>query len=136
MTTFQNEIPVPGITRTGVDESTQQRDLEIFYAMEPDPLIKGGTIAQVSAGAVIASGTLMGRITASGKWAPYDDGASNGLQTARAVLWGHVDTTQGDVEGNLIFSGVLKYDQLTGIDANGITDLGAKTDTVMNFFRF
>lgn len=136
LSSMQNDLPLPGLARTGTTEATQQRDKEIFFAMEPDPLIKGGTIAKVGSGAVIASGTLLGRITSGGKYGVYDDGASNGLQTCIGVLWTHVDTTAGDVEGNIIFSGVLKYDQLVGIDANGIADLKARVDTVENFFIF
>lgn len=132
----QNELPLPGMARTGTTEATQMRDKEILFSMEPAPLVKGGTIAKVGAGAVIASGTLLGRITASGKYGVYDDAAVNGLQTCVGVLWTHVDTTAADVEGNIIFSGALKYDQLVGIDANGIADLKARIDTVENFFIF
>jgi hypothetical protein len=132
----QSETPLPGLARLGTTEATQLRDKEIFYAMEPDPLIKGGTIAKVGAGAIIASGTVLGRIAASGKYGVYDDTAVNGLQVAIGVLWTHVNTTLGDVEGNIIFSGVLKLDQLVGLDNAAIADLNGRVDAVANFLLF
>lgn len=37
--------------------------------------------------AAVAVGTVMGKITASGKWIPYAEGASDGSQTAAGILY-------------------------------------------------
>ena len=41
-------------------------------------------------------GTVLGRITASGKYAAYDPAAVDGTETAVAVLWGKADASAGD----------------------------------------
>ena len=41
-------------------------------------------------------GTVLGRITASGKYAAHDPAAVDGTETAGAVLWGKADASGGD----------------------------------------
>ncbi|MBB1491329.1 head decoration protein [Paracoccus sp. MC1854] len=41
-------------------------------------------------------GTVLGRITASGKYAAHDPAAVDGTETAAAVLWGKADASGGD----------------------------------------
>ena len=41
-------------------------------------------------------GTVLGRITASGKYAAHDPAAVDGTETAVAVLWGKADASGGD----------------------------------------
>lgn len=43
-------------------------------------------------------GTVLGQITASGKYAAHDPAATDGTETAVAVLWGKVDASGGDVD--------------------------------------
>ena len=50
----------------------------------------------VAAG-TLEPGTVLGRITASGKYAAHDPAAIDGTETAVAVLWGRADATAGDV---------------------------------------
>ncbi len=42
-------------------------------------------------------GTVLGKITASGKYAAHDPAATDGTETAVAVLWGKADASAGDV---------------------------------------
>lgn len=42
-------------------------------------------------------GTVLGKVTASGKYVPYDDGNSDGSQAAAAILIYPVDATSADV---------------------------------------
>ena len=42
-------------------------------------------------------GTVLGKITASGDYAAHDPTASDGTETAIAVLWDHADASGGDV---------------------------------------
>src|SRR6056297_2838782 len=42
-------------------------------------------------------GTVLGKITASGKYAAHDPAAVDGTETAVAVLWGKADASGGDV---------------------------------------
>lgn len=56
----------------------------------------------VAAGQNLAIGTVVGRITASGKVAAYDNEASDGTQTAVGVLTAAVNASGGDAPGTII----------------------------------
>lgn len=51
------------------------------------------------AGAAYAAGAVLARITSSGKFKNYTPGASDGSQTASAILWDAVDATAADARG-------------------------------------
>ncbi|MCU1675343.1 MAG: Uncharacterized protein JWM93_101 [Frankiales bacterium] len=85
----------------------------------------------------IPSGVVLGVITATGLYGPYDDTASDGRQVAAGILFSSVkvpntaDLTK-DVGGGMLVHGFVKIARLpiangaTGrgyIDANGQTDL-------------
>lgn len=57
----------------------------------------------LSGSGVCPTGLVLGRITAAGanlgKYAPYDNAATDGRQTAAGVLYAPVDATSGDVRG-------------------------------------
>lgn len=83
------------------------------------------------------SGIVLGVITASGLYGPYDDTAVDGRQTAAGILFGSVKVpntadTNKDVGAAMLVHGFVKIAKLpiangaTGrgyIDANGQTDL-------------
>jgi hypothetical protein len=50
------------------------------------------------------AGTVLGRITSSGKYVPSPDSGSDGSETAVAVLFDEVDATDGDVLATVISS--------------------------------
>lgn len=54
------------------------------------------TITVVSGAGAIAVGMVLGKITASGKYTPYDDGNSDGSETAVCVALESVDATSAD----------------------------------------
>lgn len=72
------------------------------------------------------AGTVMGRITASGKLAPYDALNSDGTEVAIAVLLEAADATAADVSAVAAFAGVYVEANVTGLDAAGKTALEAK----------
>ncbi|MCE8540113.1 head decoration protein [Ruegeria pomeroyi] len=49
------------------------------------------------AAGTLEPGTVLGKITASGKYAAHDPAAVDGTETAVAVLWGKADASGGDV---------------------------------------
>lgn len=51
------------------------------------------TLAAGTSGQILAAGTVLGKITTGGKYTAYDDGLSNGAQTAVAVLLAPTDIT-------------------------------------------
>lgn len=50
-------------------------------------------------------GAILGKITASGKYAAHDPAASNGTQTAAAILWDNVDASGGDTNAVVLIRG-------------------------------
>lgn len=50
-----------------------------------------------SGSGVLKAGAVLGKVTASGKYAPVNPAASNGTQTAAAVLFEGCDATAEDV---------------------------------------
>ncbi len=61
----------------------------------------GVTVAITQQGGVsgkLFAGTVLGKITASGKYTAYNPGASDGSQTVAGILWDDADATAGDVQ--------------------------------------
>lgn len=85
----------------------------------------------------IVAGTVMAYQTsgaASGQYTAYDDSGASGLNSAACVLFKTVATESfadaSDSQMGLgIFKGELFQAKLTGLDANGITDLKARSVT-------
>jgi hypothetical protein len=84
----------------------------------------------------IAKGTVLGIVTATGKWAAYDNGAATGLEVARGIAMYNFTT---DGSGNvtiandtgvtyhtapIYLAGTFRTTELTGLDAAAVTDLG------------
>ena len=57
------------------------------------------------AACTLEPGTVLGRITASGKYAAHDPAAVDGTGTAVAVLWGKADASAGDVPAVALIRG-------------------------------
>ncbi len=90
------------------------------YTREVITIATGGTYP------VLEPGTVLGKITATGKYAAHDPAAVDGTETAVAVLWGAADATAADatavalvrgpavVNGNdLVFTGTPTAAQIT-----------------------
>lgn len=75
-------------------------------------------------GAAIVSGTVLGKVTASGEYVPYDNAASDGSQTAAGVLYQTLPAKTG-VSKAVIFNAdcELNRHELTGLDAAAEADL-------------
>ena len=85
-----------------------------------DPVFESNTIA--AATATYVDGTVMGRITANGKLAPYDSGAVNGAEIPVAVIRGDVELTGADVTCKVIVAGqVRRADMVVHGAGAGIT---------------
>ncbi len=59
----------------------------------------------VLTGGDLEPGTVLGKITASGKYAAHNPGASNGTQTAAAVLWDKVYASAADRNAVVLLRG-------------------------------
>jgi hypothetical protein len=86
------------------------------------------TVTVTVAGAIaLPSGTVLGRITATGKYVKYDEaGTDDGRRVAAAVLWEDCPDVNGDYSRVVHIRDCEVIDsKLTGIDANGRVDLRA-----------
>jgi hypothetical protein len=63
------------------------------------------TVTIASGAGPLAPGTVLGKITASGKYAAHDPAATDGTETAVAVLWGKVDASGGDAPAVAVVRG-------------------------------
>jgi hypothetical protein len=70
-------------------------------------------------------GTVLGKITASGKYVAYDDdGTDDGRRTAAGILYAGVDATSADAAAVMIARHAEVVEAaLTGIDAAGKVEL-------------
>lgn len=103
-------------TNIGPNPETPGIAAEIFL---PDQLIAGDAKV-VSHGAtfltgqgVIARGTVVGLVTSSQKYIKSVQTASDGSQTALAIVADTVDTTAGDALGGVYLSGEFNSDAMT-----------------------
>ncbi len=100
----------------------RQRAVEGLLSEGPGSISRDA-ITIVSGAGVLAPGTVLGKITASGKYKPATATGSDGGQTAVAVLVCGVDATSADVEVTAITRnaewaiGDLTYDSSVDDDA-------------------
>lgn len=70
-----------------------------FILSEANGLRSRDTIKIASGAGKVLPGAVLGKITASGKFAPHAPAAADGSQTAVAVLYAAVDATAADAIG-------------------------------------
>ena len=83
----------------------------------------------VSGTADLAEGTVLGKVTASGKYVAYTDAATNGAgsDTAVGILYHKVSPRTGaDVLGSMQVFGVVREASLVGITAAAKADLAGR----------
>lgn len=80
----------------------------------------------IVSGQNLPAGQVLGKVTASGKYAAYDNAALDGTETAAGILYAAVDATGADMSG-IMTARLAEVDGnlLTGSDANGVADLAA-----------
>lgn len=76
--------------------------------------------------AILPAGTVVGKITVGGKWAPYDPDATDGTEAAAGILYAELPIATGDQPGVvLVRHAEVAETHLTGIDADAKADLAA-----------
>lgn len=87
-------------------------------------------LTAVYADGFVKSGTVLGKVTATGRYGPYDNAASDGRQTATHVLFTSQNVARdndtvapGMWHGSIIQSKLPKQSGAGSLDAAGITDL-------------
>jgi len=102
----------------------------LHYELEPQYTREQVFIA---AGQNLPAGAVVGKVTASGEYAAYDNAAANGTESAAGVLLADVDATNGVTEGVILARGpavvlnrALDWNGQTGTAvADGQNDLAA-----------
>lgn len=79
-----------------------------------------GTI--VSGAGDLSAGTVLGKITASGKLQPVDDSKADGSENPYAVLAQDADASEADADAVTYLSGHFNEDALTFGGDDGIAD--------------
>lgn len=127
---------MPNVDANFASEVLRRDDPNIIAANRQQALILGVRLAYQSEG--YTAGEVLALNSDDGLYYPYDDGGSSGLNTAVCVLEQSVratdfpGTTTAIADSALaaaIFGGVVYYDKLGGIDANGVTDLKGRRIT-------
>lgn len=84
-------------------------------------------VVTVSGATKWLSGTLLGKITATGKYIKYLNGASDGSEVVAAILLNELNPVAGDIKATLITRDAEVIGaKLTGSDAPGLVDLAAR----------
>ncbi len=73
------------------------------------------------------AGTVVGRITASGKYALYDDGNADGTEDAVGIITEDVLAAAADVLGRFLVKGAVYDAKLIAEDAAAFVDMHARS---------
>lgn len=133
MTQAFEQIPAPGF----VSPTATYTDSELLYSTQGGFTQVGVTLA--GGQGVLPAGTVLGRNTTNKLYYVYNNTNTNGTEVARGVLRRAVDTGAAGTpnqQSNMVITGILRLDMVSGADAAALTDLGAVTDSVLNTFRF
>ena len=102
-----------------------------FLAFEHGMVVRGGvTVLESTVGVdadgekLLLAGTVMAEITASGKFAAYDDALSDGREDAVGFLVEEINVKDGDVITSILLHGSVIEARTSGADAAAKTDFG------------
>lgn len=110
-----NGAPGPGTTHT-------REFVEVLASTDLQARLPGGVLLAKGNG-VIKKGTVLGRVTNSKKFVPYDPNATDGSEIAVCISDNDHDTTPSDIGASAWISGVFYESKLTGIDEAAKTSL-------------
>lgn len=98
-----------------------------FLLSEGNGTISREQVTIAAAASAMVAGTVLGKITASGKYVAYDEGGTDdGRRVAAGILYAAVPDSAADQSAVIIARNAeVMSSMLTGIDANGKVDLAA-----------
>ena len=82
------------------------------------PVVEVPVVIESGAGSLVR-GTVLGRVTASGKYKAYNASATDGTEVPRGILAQDVDASSADVNASMYVHGEFNEDELTGLDDAG-----------------
>ena len=97
-----------------------------YIVSEGEGSISREELTVTQSGTAIVSGTVLGKITASGKYVPYSNVAADGSEVAAGVLYTSLPAATGDKKAvvHVRYAEVFGA-ALTGSDAPAVVDLKA-----------
>jgi hypothetical protein len=107
---------------------------EFLVTESPGTISRDTVTVTVAADTTLESGTVLGQITASGKYVPFDDSSSDGRETAAGILYAKLENdteSADDLTGVVInFGAEVRSADLVwgeGVDDDaGLADLAAR----------
>lgn len=97
-----------------------------FLVSEGNGSISREQVTVAAAAPAMVSGTVVGKITASGKYAAYNNANADGTEVAAGIAYHAVPDKAADQKALLIVRfAEVKKDELVGLDAAGEADLKA-----------
>lgn len=103
-----NGFPGPGPIYT-------QEFVEVLASTDLQARLPGGVLLAKGNG-VIKKGTVLGKVTASNKYVPYDPAATDGSEEAVCIVDNDHDTSLSDIGASAWISAIFHESKLTGID--------------------
>jgi hypothetical protein len=96
-----------------------------YLVSEAEGTLSREEVTVTQSGTALVSGTVLGKVTATGKYKPYNNTATDGSEVAAAILYTELKAATGDAKGVVVhvrncevFKGAL-----TGLDNPAIADL-------------
>jgi hypothetical protein len=86
----------------------------------------GGVTANAAGDKILKAGTLVGKVTATGKYRPYNDAGSGGVETAAGIVMETLNLRDGDVIAGLMLHGSVLEARCTGVNAAAKVDLAGR----------
>lgn len=97
-----------------------------FLLSEGNGQISREQVTIAAAAPAMAAGTVVGKITSSGKYVPYNNSASDGSEVAAGILYHAVADKATDQQATIIARNAeVMGSALIGLDAPGRADLAA-----------
>lgn len=106
---------------------TQVPRVEEFLLSEANGYLSRDEVTVTLQASAMKSGTVMSKLTATGKWVPYDDVGTDGSEVASGILYTAQPAGTGDVKAVMFVRDCeVVRAALTGLNTNGEADLLAK----------
>jgi hypothetical protein len=95
-----------------------------FLLAEGNGYISRAEITIAAAAGAMPAGQVLGKITASGKYVAYNNGASDGTEVAAGILYAPVaDLAADQTAAAIVRHAEVSSAMLTGLDTPGTADL-------------
>ncbi len=82
--------------------------------------------ADANGNRIVKAGYILAKVTATGKYAVYNNALSDGREVAAGIITESVNAKGGDVVTHLLLHGSVLEARISGLDAGARTDLAGR----------